>query len=230
MIAGHDPYVMEMASLPALGPLLGTTTPAISATRLEERLRNLAPEDRADLDALDAALSWDRIDLGESDAAFVAAVTKVVARAHNETLRAALRDRLEIRTLIAALHRRHRGGEAPAHGEAWGYGRFTETIRTHWAVPDFGVGHSFPWVNKARERLEAGDTAGLERVILQAAWDAAGRYGDGHIFDFEAVALYVLRWRLADRWARYDVAAATTRFAALLDAARDAGQPSGIAP
>lgn len=219
MGATAEPYIMLMASLPALGPLLGSQAPAITATRLEERLGYLDPRDRADLDALRAGLSWSRLGLGESDGAFLARMDGVLVRLKSPVLREAVRDRLELRTLVAALRRRAAGQEAPPADERWGYGRFVEVIRANWAQPDFGVARSFPWLARARERLEAEDSAGLERVLLKAAWDAAARYADGHIFDFEAVAFYVMRWSLVDRWARYDVAVATTRFSELLDAA-----------
>ncbi|MGQ3676643.1 hypothetical protein ACT6QH_14245 [Xanthobacter sp. TB0139] len=214
-----EPYVMLMSSLPALGQLLGSATPAITITRLEERLRFLSPGDRADLDAMASALSWKRIPLGTDETAYLAHVARQMEKVRSPVLRNIIRDRLEIRTLTAALRRRHAGEEAPAPGLLWGYGRHLETIRKNWALPDFGVATSFPWVNQAREQLEAGDTRGLERTMLQAAWNAAARYADGHYFDFEAVAVYVMRWNLADHWVRYDIAAATRRFETLLDAA-----------
>jgi hypothetical protein len=137
----------------------------------------------------------------------------------SEALRNAASERLEIRTLMTALRRRNRGENAPAPKTPWGYGRFVETIRANWTVSDFGVGRSFPWVLKAKEKLEAGDARGLEAIVLQAAWDAGARHLAGHAFDFEAVAFYVLRWSLIDRWSRYDATAAAARFTDLLDAA-----------
>lgn len=215
----HEPYVMLMASLPAHGPLLANATPVISAIRLEERLGFLLPEDRADLERLGDALAWSRIPLGTDDATYLASLHRIMCTIRNECLRNMIRDRLEVRTLLAALRRRLAGEEALAPGTAWGYGRYVETIRKNWNLPDFGVTHSFPWVNKARERLEADDSAGVERIALQAAWDATSRYANGHFFDFEAVACYLVKWYLADHWVHYDVAISTARFSALLDAA-----------
>ncbi len=219
MGGAHEPYVMLMASLPAHGPFLSSENPLISAIRLEERLRFLNPEDRADLERLGDALAWSRIPLGTEDATYLATLVRVIQTVRNDCLRDMIRDRLEVRTLLAALRRRMAGEDAPAAGTAWGYGRYTETIRKNWSLPDFGVSHSFPWVSKARERLEADDSAAVERIALKAAWDATSRYANGHFFDFEAVACYVVKWYLADHWAQYDVAASTARFSALLDAA-----------
>lgn len=213
------PYIQLLASLPALGPLLSDKAPPISEARLERRLRELAPDDRAELEQLRSLASWKRLDIRLDDAAFLARARGVIEGLRSEALRATARDRLEIRTLLAALRRRHAGEEAPAAGTSWGYGRFVERIRANWTAPDLGVGQAFPWVGKARERLESGDRKGLERVALKAAWAAGERHLALHDFDFEAVVYYVLRWSLVDRWARYDAEAAAARFAELLDEA-----------
>jgi hypothetical protein len=67
-----------------------------------------------------------------------------------------------------------------------------------------------------KERLDKSDAPGLERILLEAAWRHADRLVGAHDFDFEAVALYVLRWDLLDRWTRYDAEAAAARFGALI--------------
>jgi hypothetical protein len=219
MLFASDPYVMLIGSLPAIGPLLSDKEPPINRTRLDERLKMLEPEDRAELDALGTIVSWAALDPSEDDVAFLERAERIVAAVRGEDLRRAARDRLEIRTLIAALRRRHAGEDAPPDGVRWGYGRFVERIRAHWGEPDFGVGRIFPWVLAAKEQLEAGETTALERIVLEAAWNSGTRHELGHAFDFEAVAFYLLRWSLNERWARYDADAAAARFAALLDAA-----------
>lgn len=218
MIYQTDPYVMLMASLPAI-LLLSEKEPPIKRARLAERLKQLSAADMAENEAAQAVLSWDRIDTGNDDAAFVARARRVIAGIRSPELRGALHERMEIRTVVAALRRRHAGEEAPPPGETWGYGLHVERIRANWGLPDFGLARVFPWVLAARERLERGDSAGLERVVLEASWEAVARRMPGHEFDFEAVAFYLLRWTLADRWARYDADAAAARFAEMLDAA-----------
>lgn len=226
MLLASDPYVMLIGSLPAIGPLLSDKEPPINRMRLYERLNMLEPKDRAELDALISIVSWAALDAGEDDAAFLERAERIVAAVRGEDLRRAARDRLEIRTLIAALRRRHAGEDAPADGVRWGYGRYVEKIRAHWGEPDFGVGRMFPWVLAAREKLEAGETTALERIVLEAAWNSGTRQELGHAFDFQAVAFYLLRWSLNERWARYDADAAGARFAALLDAAFVQNEPT----
>ena len=219
MIGGGLPYVTLMASLPALAPQFSAVAPAINANRLQRRLRMLAPEDRAQIEALRRLLSWLALDLNEDDPSFVARAGPVLAGLTNENLRRAARDRLEIRTLVAALRRRHAGEDAPPPELRWGYGRFVASIRSNWTVPDFKLGGAFPGLGRARERLAAGDRRGLEEIVLKAAWAAGNRHLASHDFDLEAVALYLLRWSLIDRWSRYDPEAAALRFAELLDQA-----------
>ncbi len=218
MIFDSDPYVMLVASLPAIG-LLSEKEPPINRPRLMERLALLSADDRAELDALVAILSWSQVDPAEEDAAFIARAERTVAGLRSPDLRAAVRDRLEIRTLLAALRRRAAGEEAPPAGSVWGFGRYLEQIRANWSAADFGVGRSFPWILAAKDKLESGDTAGLERIVLEAAWSAGTRHEQEHAFDLEAVVFYLLRWSLAERWARYDGGAAAARFTGLLEAA-----------
>jgi hypothetical protein len=225
MMFNSDPYVMLVASLPAIGPLLSDKEPPINRARLFERLKMLAPEDQAELDNLVSIFSWAALNVTESDAAFLERADRVVSSLRGEDLRRAARDRLEIRTLIAALRRRHAGEDAPAEGTRWGYGRFVDVIRAHWGAPDFGVGRAFPWVLAAKDKLDTGDTVGFERIALEAAWNSGTRCELGHAFDYEAVIFYVLRWSLNERWARYDADAAGTRFAGLLDAAFENYEP-----
>ncbi|SHG26144.1 Protein of unknown function [Kaistia soli DSM 19436] len=218
MILHTEPYVMLMASLPSIR-LLGEKALPINPARLTERMKMLEPADRDELFAIASILSWNRIDTGDDDAAYVARAERILASIRSDTLREAALERLEIRTLIAALRRRHAGENTPVSGTAWGIGRHVETIRRNWTQPDFGMARSFPWIAQAREQLESGDSAGLERLILDVTWRAAGRHEFGHEFDFEAVVFYLMRWQLADRWARYDADAAAVRFAQLLDVA-----------
>lgn len=217
MIGGGPPYVMLMASLPALGPLLSERAPPISEARLGVRLRELGPEDSAELERLRSLASWMRLDIGEDESAFLDRARSEIAGVRSEPIRAMARDRLEVRTLLAALRRRHAGEEAPSAEVPWGYGRFVETIRANWGAPDFGVGRAFPWIIQAKERLESGDWTGLERLALAAAWAAGERHLALHELDFEAVVYYVLRWSLVDRWSRYDAEAAAERFVELLN-------------
>lgn len=219
MSGDEDEYVTLMASLPALGPILAARHPPINAVRLEARLRLLRPEHRSELDALNDLLAWRRQPLAGTDAGLVARARRTIPRLSSPTLRQLARERLELRTVMAALRRRNAGQEAPPPDEVWGHGRFVSRIRENWREPGFGVARAFPWVLAAREKIEAGEATALERIVLEAAWRQTERLALGHEFDFEAVALYTVRWKLLERWTRYDAQAAAARFRHLVDEA-----------
>ena len=210
-------YVQLMASLPALGPILAAKTAPINHVRLQSRLRRmLRPEHFAEIQEAANVLAWSRHAMLTTDADFVRHARKVIPTLKSETLRRLVHDQLEQRTVLAALRRRHIGQDAPAAAEIWGYGRYVDRICANWRQPDFGLGQSVKWLLPAKDMLDKEDAAGLERILLETAWRRADRMVGAHNFDFEAVALYVVRWDLLDRWTRYDAQAAAARFGALV--------------
>ncbi|NJO38957.1 MAG: hypothetical protein HC871_16850, partial [Rhizobiales bacterium] len=106
-----DFYVMLIASLPRSERLFLAKQPPISRLKLERRLKQLSPEDREVLRQVETALDWRDIDLGASDAAVLARAGRAVAALDSQTLRGVIRERLELRTCIAALRHRARGGD-----------------------------------------------------------------------------------------------------------------------
>ena len=221
----QDEYVTLMASLPALGPMLAARHAPINRVRLMSRLKQLRPDHFAELSTVADLLAWSRLPLTGTDAELVRRARSVIPALTSPTLADIARDRLEIRTLVGALRRRHAGQDAPPADVDWGYGRFVRRIALAWREPDFGLARSFPWMNTARECLEKQDSRRLERILLEQAWRSADRVASGHTFNFEAVALYVIRWHLLYRWTRYDAEAAAARFGELvaetLDSAAD---------
>jgi hypothetical protein len=216
-------YTLLMGSLPPLGGLFEARSPAISLLKLKSRLGVLHPDDRHTLELMTGFLSQSMRDddsvaapiderLLESARGFFAAVT-------NPSLRQLVTHRLDLRTVLAALRRRHRGeGEAPT-GQAWGFGPWVSTIERRWTEPAFGLEAVFPWIPEVNRLLESGDLVSLERTLFEVIWKDLDRLAFGHHFDFEAVVVYVARWALVDRWCHYDAQAAETRFAGLVNAA-----------
>ena len=204
-----------MASLPYHGRLFGARQTPLSRFQLNKRLAWLDPDDAQRLERIKKQLRWRRRLLLNTDEAFLIEAKRAVEETDIELLADILRARLEARTLIAALRMRAKGHGPPGEKEPWGYGRWLNVMRNHWTQPDFGVGHIHPWIIKAEKRMRAGDTLGLERVFMNQAWGHLSRAGAGHYFDFEAVAVYVLRWDLVDRWTRYEAEAAQERITSL---------------
>ena len=212
-------YVMLISSLPQPVSLFGAKQTPISRIKLERRLRMLTPEDAATLAIIVDAVAWYRLPMSLSEEETLERGRHAMAEVEHETLRNIIRDRLELRTCVAALRRRHKGEPAPAPNPPWGYGRWTRRIAANWGEPGFRVEGAFPWIREADQLLKHGDSLGLERLLMRQVWTKLNRYRALHLFDFEAVVIYALRWHIIDRWTHYDGAVAGERFDRHVDAA-----------
>ncbi len=211
------PYYMLMASLPSLAPLFSEKRTAISRLRLDKRLSMLEPDDARDLAGLEGLMQWHRFAFEISDAEIVEQAERVVPSILSAELREIAQWRIEIRTVIAALRRRAAGGPPPGPGEKWGYGRWVMPIERNWSKSDFGLSRVLPWIGEVAALIEQGDALGVERTVGALVWRHFSRAADRHFFDFEAVALYVLRWDVIQRWTAYDGDDASRRFAEMLE-------------
>ncbi len=151
-------YVMLIAGLPRPEALFQAKRPPLSRLKLQRRLRVLTPEDAAILQRIQQAITWDNMPITLTDEQIVARVRATLEAIDNETLRLIIRDRLEIRTCMAALRRRHRGESTPPTGKAWGYGRWLRQIARNWSETTFRLDHVFPWLREADKLLKAGET------------------------------------------------------------------------
>ncbi|MEO1002539.1 MAG: DUF2764 family protein [Cyanobacteria bacterium J06638_7] len=226
-------YTTLMASLPPLGGLFEAREPAISRLKLQSRLALIHPDDRRSLDLAIGLLSQGLLDTESEpatapstavnpartrgpDAELLAEARRFFAEVSNPMLRQLVSQRLDLRTVVAALRRRHRGESEPPRGREWGFGSLVATIERHWSEPTLGLGGRFPWIAEAVRLLEGNDLIGLERQLFTLIWRDLDRLGQGHNFDFEAVILYLARWSLVERWSNYDAGAAAQRFRQLV--------------
>jgi hypothetical protein len=195
-----------------LPPLFVERRPPISRIRLTHRLRMLAPQDADELAAVEDLTHWHRLSLDATDEQIVAQSSRIVPSLQSPLMRDVATWRLELRSVVAALRRRAAGEPAPGRGEMWGYGRWTRPVLRNWRKPDFGLSGPLPWVSRLNDLIVRNDAQEAERVQLKLVWQFLTRLSDGHYFDFEAVALYVLRWDIIHRWTMYDSQQATERF------------------
>ena len=222
----RDRYYTLMAALPALEPLAAEERPPCSRVHLERLLRMLEPEDAEQLSTLEGIMFFDRLSFDLTDQEIVENAEAALATIRSPLLREVAEWRLSVRTVVAALRRRHAGGAAPERGERWGFGRWTRAIERGWNKRDFGLGGALPWIEEFAGLVEREDAVELEKRLLILVWRYLSRKAEGHHFDFEAVALYVLRWDLLRRWTSQDPAAARQRFDDLMKASwgRHAGE------
>jgi len=214
-----DPYVTLISSLPPHMPqLFATRQTPISRIKLNERLLMLTPEHTRDLVLIENLVHWDRIAISTTDEVMVRRAEKTMSSLQNQFIKNIIIWRLEERTAIAALRRKYLGLDAPKPGMRWGYGRWVGHIERHWHEPTFALEKILPWLTEAWQLLNEKNHLGLERLLLSLVWEYYGSVVSGHYFDFEAVAVYVLRWDVIDRWSRYNNNLATQRLERMIDA------------
>lgn len=213
-------YVMLVTSLPHLGKLFSRKEVPISEYRLKQRLAMLEPDHMRLLREVVEVTAWAGVAKYSRDIEVIRRAGEVIADLKDyPDLQHLVGARMETRTIIAALRRRREGQDNAGDIESWGYGRWLARIRTHWTDPAFGLGAFMPWVGEANRLMTAGDHIAMERLSLTQVFRQLDHYSTMHEFDFEAVAIYVLRWIIVERWSRYDEAAARDRLQRLLAAA-----------
>lgn len=210
-------YITLMASMPAIkSPFIARQLP-ISHLGLASRLRMLDEDDAGLLQRIQSVTEWERIDMGTDEAAVLGAHAALMDELKSESLRRVVSDRYELRTIVAAM-RRHRLGEpAPGQKAPWGAGRFVDRIRRNWTHPHFGLRRTLPWIAELRELYESNQTLDLERLMVRINWKSLVNEARLHEFDFDAVALYVLRYNIVARWLGYSAENARRRFDLLVE-------------
>lgn len=218
MAENRRQYIMLISGLPAL-PVRLAQAKQLPITRitLDQRLGDLR-EDHADLlQRLRQLLHWETMPPSTRDDQLLdQAETLLDMLTPYAVLRNYVAQRLTLRSLLVALRRRRDSlppfsGDEPAQS-AWGLKAIMQHTARRWHEPDFGLAHSQPWLPEARKHLEARDAWGLEQHLMQHLWRQLHQIADRQHYDFTAVAVYLMRWRLLERWLSYDVHAARERF------------------
>ena len=132
-------YVTLITSLPYLGDLFDMRVPPISRLQLDKRLSMLSVNDQGLLLRIENLLQWDHLEdvLGESgqDELLIKAADELLTCLTSETtLNAVLkvvRQRLDMRSVVAALRYRNSGVDITGSRGRWSYGHFDDHIRRH---------------------------------------------------------------------------------------------------
>jgi len=211
-------YAMLLSSLP-LHPanLFAAKQLPVSRIQLDKRLAWLDADDARHLEQIEMLVHWSKISDQPDDLLFKHARTELDA-IDSAFLKEIVLWRLELRTLMSALRRRH-SGETSAPTPAFrGFGKWPALIIRHWQEKDFGIGHLQPWLPKASDLIEQNKTYELEKMLLNRVWQHYSRIGCYHYFDFPAVVIYVLRWDIINRWSSYNKEQGLARFDELVSA------------
>jgi hypothetical protein len=205
-------YIELLCSLPDLKDPFVHRRPPISSVQLRKRLRMLDFDDQELIRELSESFYWGSIAFEDSDRVLVERSRRAIHQVEQDDLREWLVWRMDLRTVIAALRRRHRGEDSAPVNELWGYGSYTRYIERNWSHPYFRLESRFPWLPEARVLLEAGESFDLERLLLSAAWRYYDRQQPDSAYSISAIWLYLMRWDLVDRWCSYNAEAAQSRF------------------
>ncbi len=212
-MADPDAYIALVTSLPSPERLFLAKQPPISRLRLDRRLNALESNHRALLGEIEAVMAWGSYKMGDDDQFARLRAKALLAGLENETLRAIVSQRMDLRATVAALRMRRDGQAAPTL--AWAQSGLTQHIIANWSDPTFRLETRLPWIPEATQLLEKKTPQDMERFILEVTYRQLQRHGASHYFDFEAVVIYVLKWSIFDRWARSDARAAAARFETL---------------
>ena len=190
----------------------------ITPLRLQQRLKLLKPAHAEQLARARSLVMWRRErSLATSDAALVNEYAALMDAPLESPLREYVAFRMDQQTLLAALRSKRLQQPVPEEGTSWGAGARVHHIRKHWDDPDFRLTYVFPWLASARDLLAAGDAHGLERLLMDAAWQRLNRFAQRNMFSFEAVFAYVFQWDILQAWLAADAEQATVRFRELID-------------
>lgn len=213
-------YIALVTSLPHLGKLFTRKEVPISEYRLKQRLSMLEPEHRDVLKEIVEITAWAGVAKYSNDKDVIRRANQVIADLKDyPDLQHLVGARMETRTLIAALRRRRAGQETAGDIQTWGFGRWCGQIQANWSDPAFGLGHFMPWIADAHRLMQTGDEIAMERLALTQVFQQLDHYNALHEFDFEAVAIYVLRWVIVERWSRYNADDAAARLERLVASA-----------
>ncbi len=212
----ENAYYTLLTSLPHIDSLFNSRMTPISRFQLDKRLSMLGTEDQRKLVVIENLLHWDHLGDDVDEKALILQADRIRSSLNNPALVELINWRQDMRTIVAALRRKHAGQSAPSEAK-WSYGTRYQYIRSHWSSSTLGLGSAFPWIPKVSECLRNGECVALEKILLQATWDHLSHMSMKHTSDFAAVVIYVLRWNLVARWTAYDTERARIRFRDLVE-------------
>jgi len=204
-------YYTLVASLPHLIRFDSATTSPINPERLREYMTMMDREHFKIVARGAELIAWQRQPIRRTDAELFAQYIAIHAMIGEYPFWGILEVTLNMRTVMAALRRKHLGLPAPKKGEPWGLGRWVRHIEINWDSPNLGLEYVYPWIPKARELMDKGDALELERFLMAIKWDELDRICGQCYFGFERVLTYLFKWDILQRWISCNVEEAKTR-------------------
>jgi hypothetical protein len=211
-------YYDLIASLPHLKHFTATDHSPITRLKLIERLKRLCPEHIEQLQRVRPLVAWRPEQMIGRDEVVIRETSAALEDSSlDHSLRAYLALRVDQKMLLAATRSKRAGLALPAAAQAWGRSTRLHLIRRNWALTDFGLSNLYPWFPQAQALLDANDARGLERLLMDRAWQWLTNVAERSMFSLAAVFSYVFRWDIQQAWLICDSAEAKSKFSELID-------------
>jgi hypothetical protein len=215
-MASSRMYYDLISSLPPLPYFEKANRNPINRDRLNDRMLLLEPEDQEIIGSAGEFLAWQRQPAARTDKEMVEMVGRFLEHSPLPMLRAMVENRMNQRTIMAALRRKRRGLPKPEKGEPWGVGPWVLDIEKNWDSPHLKLASVFPWIPEAQVLLDSQKALDLDRLLMAEEWKWLDGLVFGHEFSFEALLAYLFKWDILDLWLSYSTEAAMERFEELV--------------
>ncbi len=157
-------------------------------------------------------LWWERQPVERTDKEVISFYQHIMPSIHQPTLRNFIEFKMTLRTILAALRRRHRHRSPPSGGVAWGIAPWVSHIERNWTEENFKLSPLFPWVPAVRQFFENEETLELQKCLMHLSWNYLNKLTEGQYFTFDVFLTYLFKWDLLNRWVLYNKRDAIVRF------------------
>ncbi|MEJ2754339.1 MAG: hypothetical protein P8104_00485 [Gammaproteobacteria bacterium] len=214
----RDEYSLLLSALPRLPYRLTSEPVPISRTRLWARLDLLHTEHRQILKRIIHVLSWEIKPLApkHKDKVLQADTQRLLADLDYTALGSLLRQRLDLRSVVAALQYRLQHPDQAPQGD-WTPSSLRSMIQRKWHQADFGLSGQFPYVLPVAQRMQQHETLQVEKTVFEWLLRQLRCHAQRDTYSFVAVVMYWMQWDLLDRWGRYHEQAAAQRLGKQLE-------------
>lgn len=222
-----DRYYTLIASLPYLGQFEKGSELPISRLGLDKRLTMILEEDREQLECIESLYFTDfDFWVNRADREIVHYWNDKISQIRSECMRQRIQYHFELQTFLAAFRYRNAGsGNA---GQFAGAGRWGGFIKRHWHEPDFAIGDFHPGWQSLAKLIKRGDVGRVDQELKRLLWQDLAFYGQQSGFSLDAVACYVLRWRLLSSYLHQNADKSVNHFNQLANKLLEKAELEGV--
>lgn len=207
-------YYTLMTSLPRHSRQFKVKQTPISRIQLEKRLKLLTAAERTVLNNL-IDVVWNSWFSPHSSISETIAKAKPLFALHNDFIDAIIYWFFDVRSLFVALRLRKIQQSLPSNPQDYWHTRWSLRLIANWNQPDFGLKYIYPWLANILIKMKNAETDEVEDLLLSQIWKHFNTIETGHVFDFEALIIYVLRWNVVNYWSQFNETTARERIITL---------------